>query len=260
MLKVITILTYLIMIAVNALANILPINGLQTGDVSDLYPNLFAPAALTFAIWGLIYLLLLGFTLYQAGLFQQYLNREKKELLRKIQILFSVSSLANAAWIFSWHYLLIPLSTVLMLILLVCLILINLTTRGQRFTFGEKLLIRLPFSVYFGWITVATIANTTTMLVFWDWDGFGIQEPIWTIAVLLVGLLIGGATALRQKDPAYLLVLIWAYAGIYLKHTSPEGFAGQYEGIIYTVMACLAVFALLAVYQAFYRRRVGKRQ
>lgn len=260
MLKAITILTYLLMIAVNALANILPINGLQTGEVSDLYPNLFAPAPVTFAIWGLIYLLLLGFTLYQAGLFQQYLNREKKELLRKIQILFSVSSLANAAWIFSWHYLLIPLSTVLIATLLVCLILINLTTRGQRFTLGEKLLIRLPFSVYFGWITVATIANTTTMLVFWNWKGFGIPEPTWTVIILLVGLLIGVVTTLRQKDLAYLLVLIWAYAGIYIKHTSPGGFAGQYESIINTVMVCLGVFVLLAVYMTFFQRRVGKRR
>ena len=259
MLKIITILTYLLMIAVNALANILPINGLQTGEVSNLYPNLFGPAPVTFAIWGLIYLLLLGFTLYQAGLFQQSMNWEKRELVRKIQILFTVSSLANTGWVFAWHYQLIPMSTILIVILLVCLILINLAIRGKKMTLAEKLLIRLPFSVYFGWITVATIANTTIMLVFWNWKGAGIAEHIWTIAVLLVGLLIGAATALRQKDLAYLLVLIWAYAGIYLKHTSPEGFAGQYGSIIDTVLVCLGVFALLAAYLAFYRRRVDRR-
>ncbi|NTV91529.1 MAG: tryptophan-rich sensory protein, partial [Clostridiales bacterium] len=115
--------SYIIMIAVNALANIIPFNGVNTGQVSDSFPNLFAPAGLTFSIWGLIYLLLAVYVLYNLGLFRGGRNNGDKELLRKLNILFTVSSLANATWIFSWHYKILPLSMLLMLVILVCLIL-----------------------------------------------------------------------------------------------------------------------------------------
>jgi len=120
--KLVTV-TYLVMIIINALANILPINGVNTGQVSDSYPNLFAPAGITFAIWGLIYFLLAGFTLYQLGFFQDYRVRLKAGLLQKLGLYFSISSIANALWIFSWHYHVISLSMLLMLIILGCLIL-----------------------------------------------------------------------------------------------------------------------------------------
>ena len=236
--------TYLIMIVINALANILPINGKGTGAVSDSYPNLFAPAGLTFSIWGVIYILLAGFTLHLWGILPRKSDPEKTKLLEKIGLIFSISSIANSVWIFAWHYDAIGLSVVLMLVILACLILINLATRKETFTLTQKLLIRLPFSVYFGWITVATIANMTTLLVDAGWKGFGISETLWTIVILIVGLLIGSATMLRQKDVAYGLVLLWAYFGILIKHTSEGGFDSRYPAIIVTISVCLTLFVL----------------
>ena len=254
--KVITTVTFLGMVAVNALANILPINGVNTGQVSEAYPNLFAPAALTFAIWGLIYLLLAGFTLYQLGLFQGYKYAVKTELLHVIGIIFSISSLANAAWIFAWHYGLIPLSMLLMIVILICLIAINQITKQEILSLREKTFIRLPFSVYFGWITVAAIANMTVLLVSRGWNGFGMAEAVWAIIIVIVGMLIGAATTVKNRDAAYGLVLVWAYSGILIKHMSPGGFAGRYPEIIAVVGVCIILLLAAVIYSYFSRPRL----
>jgi hypothetical protein len=256
MVKIITTVTFLGMVAVNALANILPINGVNTGQVSDAYPNLFAPAGLTFAIWGLIYLLLAGYTVYQLGFFQGYAYAVKKDLLQMIGIIFSVSSLANAAWIYAWHYGFFPLSMLLMIVLLVCLIAINQIINKETLSMREKMFIRLPFSVYFGWITVAAIANATMLLVSLGWNGFGIPEPVWVIAMIIAGMLIGAVTTIRNRDAAYDLVLVWAYSGILFKHTSTAGFAGQYPAIIITVAVCIFLLPAAAVYSMFAKPRM----
>jgi hypothetical protein len=247
--------TYLIMIVVNAMANILPINGIDTGVVSDSYPNLFAPAGLTFSIWGVIYLLLAGYTLYQYGLLQGDKSKVKTELLRKVGIVFSVSSVVNAAWIFSWHYRQIGLSVLLMLVLLLSLIYINETIKKEQLDQKEKLFIRLPFSVYFGWITVATIANITTLLVDIGWNGFGIPEAVWMVLIIVVGLAIGAVTMIRNRDIAYGLVIIWAYTGILIKHMSQSGFAGHYPSVITTVIACIVLMGVAIGYVLFAKKQ-----
>lgn len=250
--KLLIVVTFLAMVTVNALANILPINGIGTGAVSDSYPNLFAPAGLTFAIWGLIYLLLAAHTLYQLGLFLSKETKANDALLRKTGIVFSISSIINTAWIFSWHYQIIPLSMILMACLLFCLIVIvSAISNAQNLSVREKLLLRLPFSVYFGWITVATIANATTLLVSIGWDGFGLPESAWAVIILATGALIGAVTSIRFKDVSYGLVLVWAYAGILIKHTSASGFSNQYPDVIIAVIACIVVFAGAILYNLF---------
>jgi FlaA1/EpsC-like NDP-sugar epimerase len=134
MIKITTAITFSVMVIVNALANLLPINGITTGQISDSYTNLFAPAGWAFAIWGLIYLLLAGYTLYQLGVFQDTATSAKTGLLIKIGILFSISSIANTAWIFAWHYQIIPLSLLLIVVILICLILINQEINKEQLT------------------------------------------------------------------------------------------------------------------------------
>lgn len=240
--KAMTTVTFLIMIIVNALANILPINGVNTGQVSDSYPNLFAPAGLTFAIWGLIYILLAGYVLYQLGFFQ--VTKNSVSLTKKVGIYFSISSIANATWIFSWHYHKIALSMILMLIILICLILIVQEINQSRLAKRDILFIKIPFSIYFGWITVATIANATTLLVSIGWDGFGISEALWAMIIIAVGLIIGSVTMIRNHDVVYGLVFIWAYLGILIKHISANGFAGQYPGVITTTIICIVLLII----------------
>lgn len=248
--KVSVVVTFLIMITANALANILPINGISTGEVSDAYQNLFAPAGLTFSIWGVIYLLLAAYVLYSLGFFRSDKNAVDTGLLYRTGILFSVSSLANTAWIFCWHYYLIPLSMLLMVVLLVSLIFIVRITGKEELSLRDKIFIRLPFSIYFGWITVATIANFTVMLVSWDFNGLGIAESGWAVVIIVAGLIIGAVAALKNRDVAYALVLVWAYTGILIKHASAGGFSGNYPEVISTVTICIIILIIVTVYIA----------
>jgi len=238
--KFFVVITFIAMVVVNVLANSLPINGVDTGVISDSYPNLFAPAGITFAIWGLIYLLLALFTFYQLGIINK--NDEiSTELLNKVGILFSISSIANTIWIFTWHYQVIWLSIVFMLVILISLIKIVNAIKEERLSSKEKFFVKLPFSIYFGWITVATIANATTLLVSLNFKGFGISETIWTVLIIIIGAIIGIITLLRNRDYFYGLVIIWAYFGIIIKHTTV--FNSMYPAVI--IAATISIVFLI---------------
>lgn len=202
-------------IVVNALANILPINDLQTGAISDRFPVYFVPAGYVFSIWGLIYLGLIAYAVYQA------LPSQRENLqLRSSGGLFLAGSLANIAWIFLWHYLQFPLTLVAMLILLATLIGVYLRLDIGRSSppRAERWLVQVPFSIYLGWITVATIANGTALLSYLAWSGFGIGDQAWLVIMLAVALVVAALMAWTRGDVAYLLVLAWAFAGIAVKH------------------------------------------
>lgn len=250
---------YILMVVANALANILPINGITTGAVSDSYPNLFAPAGITFAIWGVIYILLGAYTIYQVILINQKNNKltnkennkNRKGVVDKVNIYFVITSVVNTVWIFAWHYRQISLTVVLMLALLLSLIKIADILAKQKFNVVDTLLINTPFAIYFGWITVATIANITIWLVSVGWDGFGISQDIWTVLILLVGAVIGVSRGVKDNSVPYLLVFVWAYFGIYLKHISQIGFASQYQSVIATLAICGCAFVGVIIFTAW---------
>ena len=242
LLKISVAVAYAAMIAVNGLANALPIGGVTTGQASDAYPNLFTPAGVTFSIWGLIYAFLAAYTLYQFGAFQKDANPTREALLARVNRLFLVTSLANIAWIFAWHYGVIWLSVLIMLVLLVSLVRIAGIVNAGPLSFREQAFIRVPFSLYFGWITVATIANITVFLVSLRWDGFGLSDALWTVVILLVGATIGILRTWKDRNVFYGLVLVWAYGGILLKHLSETGHRGQYPNVIATIVLCLFAF------------------
>jgi len=205
---------FMVMVAVNALANILPLNGVTTAELSDSYPNYFVPAGYVFSIWGIIYLLLLGFTVHQARPSQR-----DSGFLDSVGWLFVLSCLLNSAWIFLWHWRLVLPSVLVMFGLLGTLILIYLrldigVTKPSRY---EQLYVHLPFSVYLGWITVAPIANVTALLVSIGWPSYGPAATNWTIIVIAVAAAIGLTSVWTRGDVGYNLVLVWAFAGIVVK-------------------------------------------
>jgi len=254
-----TALSYLVMVAVNAAAVLLPINGIPTGKISDMYPNLFAPAGITFSIWGVIYLLLAGYALYQLGIWQEESNYPHIPMLTRISVLFSLSSIANAAWIFAWHYLNIPLAMVLMLVILISLNSISGTIKKVHLDLKEKIFVYLPFSIYYGWISVATIANGVVLAVSLGLKGTGSEAVIWTVVLLAVVALLGSVVIISNRNIIYGLVLLWAYAGILVKHTSPDGFAGDYPAIINAAAVCIAVVVIAGIYSVL-RARQGSSQ
>ncbi|MDD4312352.1 MAG: tryptophan-rich sensory protein [Eubacteriales bacterium] len=247
-LKWVMLLALLAMLTVNALSSILPINGVTPKEVSDRYPNLFVPAPLTFAIWGVIYILVIAYTLYQFGLFRRHGEHVNPTLLNRTAIVFTISSLLNLSWVIAWHYGQLVISFVLLVLFLIAMIDMRLIIQAQEpLSMTEKWFVRLPFSVYFGWITVATIAGAVALLVGSGFGGLGLSEAVWTILVLVVGAAIAIATALRFGDIPYLLVFIWAYSNILSNHLSPGGFAGQYPGVITTLILLLTAFIAVIV-------------
>ena len=217
-LAILNLIGFLGTIVVNGLANALPLNNRTTGELSDLYPNLFVPAGLTFSIWGVIYVLLAIFVIYSLII---AIKRDplKSTFIANIGVLFFVSCLANIGWIFAWHYEMLPLSLVLMLALLGSLVAIYLRLHIGKSdsTLSERYLVHLPFSVYLGWITIATIANVTAVLVDINWNTFGLGEQFWAVAVIIVGIAIALSVLFTRKDIFYCLVVDWALLGILLK-------------------------------------------
>jgi len=234
-------------VIVNALANILPLNGITTGELSDLYPNLFVPAGLTFAIWGLIYVLLGIFVIYPL-IPSVRRDSQKVDFLQRVGPLFFVSCLANIGWIFAWHYKILPLSLVLMLILLGCLlaIYVRLNVGKSQATKAERYLVHLPFSVYLGWITIATIANVTALLVNTGWNAWGLGEQFWAVAVIIVGIAIALAVLFTRKDAYYSLVVDWALLGILLKRLSDTAAADRSVEVVTITGMVLITAAVIA--------------
>jgi hypothetical protein len=211
------ILTILATLVVNILANALPLNGLNTGQISDRFQVYFVPAGYVFSIWGLIYLGLIVFAVFQA-----LPSQKENPRLRATGWWISLGGLANIAWIFLWHYEQFPLTLIAMLVLLASLIMTYLRLGiGQTpAPAAERWAVRLLFSIYLGWITVATVANVTSLLDYLNWDGFGVAPEIWMGIVLAVVLAIAALVNFTRRDVAYALVILWALAGISLKHAA----------------------------------------
>jgi hypothetical protein len=198
-------------IAVNGLANALPLNGLTTGEISDGFDVYFVPAGYVFSIWGLIYLALAAFVIYQV-----FPSQRENDRLRRVGYWFAASCAANIAWLFSWHYQLFPLTLLAMLVLLACLIVVylKLDIGRSRVSTIERWLVDFPFSLYLGWVSVATIANVTSLLDYLGWGGWGISPQVWAVIMLSVGVVLAGMMAVQRGDYIYILVFIWAYIGI----------------------------------------------
>jgi hypothetical protein len=215
--QVVNALAVVATIALNGLANALPLNGLTTGEISDRFQVYFVPAGYVFSIWGLIYLALIAFAVYQALPAQRENPR-----LRRVGYLFALSCLANVAWLFLWHYEVFPLTLVAMVVLLLSLIgiYLRLGIGRTQVSAAERWLVRVPFSIYLGWVTVATVANATSLLDYLQWNGWGVSPETWAVIMLVVGAGIASVVGLTRGDVAYMLVIVWAFAGIAVKHAA----------------------------------------
>ncbi|MCB2178443.1 tryptophan-rich sensory protein [bacterium] len=214
--RIITVLMTTLMISINALANIKPINGQQTGEISDRFDVYFVPAGYVFSIWGLIYLGMIAYTIFQALPSQRY-----NTTLKKIDLLYWISCAANSAWIVMWHYEYFPATMLAMVVILVSLIGVFINLKNDlSFSSGAPLwFATVPFSIYLGWISVATIANASQLLVSRGWDGWGIAPDTWAAIMIVIAGALGIGMALRFSAVAYNLVLIWAFIGIAAKHS-----------------------------------------
>lgn len=212
-LQILNIFALIAVVVMNILSTALPINNRSVQEISDALPSYFTPAGYTFAIWGVIYSALIAFTVYQA-----LPAGGKRPFLRQISWLFAASSAANIGWLLSWHYGAYALSIFFMVALLLVLITIyqrlHIGYRNPALPLRDKLLVQTPFSLYLGWITVATIANVASVTNYWGWDGSGLPEPLWSAIMMGVATVVAGLLLFNRRNLAYAGVLVWALFGI----------------------------------------------
>ena len=208
-------LSIAVMILVNVLANTIPINGQNTGEISDRFLIYFVPAGYVFSIWGVIYIGLIALAVFQA-----LPSQRENPRMRSTGWWIVLGSLANITWIFLWHYEQFPWTLIAMLVLLTTLIVtyLRLGTGKTAVTKVETWTVRVPISIYLGWITVATVANVTQLLYFLNWDGFGIAPEAWMWIVLATVFVITALMNFNRRDIAFTAVILWALAGISVKH------------------------------------------
>lgn len=227
-------------LTVNVLASALPLNGQNTGEISDRFQVFFVPAGYVFAIWGIIYIGWIAFAVYQLLPAQKESPR-----LRKLGYLFALSGIFNAAWLFCWHYNQFGLSVLVMLSLLALLIAsyLRLKVGQEPVNSAEKWCVDIPFSVYLGWITVATVANVTDYLYLIGWNGFNIAPQVWAMIMLIVASLLGAAMTVTRHDAGYAFVLVWSFVGIAVKQSAAPLVANS-ASILALVVLGLAIFAI----------------
>ena len=228
-------------IAINILADALPINGLNTGRISDTFHVYFVPAGYVFAIWGIIYIGLLAYAVFQA-----LPSQKDNPRLQATGWWVVLGGLANGMWIFLWHYEQFVGTLGAMLILLATLIItyLNLGTGKTNVSSAETWAVRVPFSIYLGWITVATVANISDVLDFLKWNQFGISDAVWMAVILGAVLAIAVLMNFIRRDVAYTAVLLWALGGIAAKFPQ-EGMVTSAIWVTFGLVAATMVAAFL---------------
>jgi hypothetical protein len=241
--QIINIIAILFTIAINALSNILLFGGVNTGEAADRFFSYFTPAGYVFSIWSIIYTLQILFIAYQARS-----SQVNEEYLGRIGYLYLISGFFNVTWLIAFHYavntpILLLLTEPLMLGILVTLLYtyVRLGIGVNEVPLSQKLAVHLPVSVYVGWISVATIANTASVLNEFLAISLDIQY-LWTALVLVVALLLAFIMLIKRRDFAYSLVIVWASIGIYVKWTTIEVIP-----LIYWTALIVAIVTLVAI-------------
>lgn len=203
--------TTFIMLVNYVLADLIPYNGISTFEASRKINIYFQPARFTYYIWIIIFLGLIVFTIYQALPAQK-----ENKTLRKIGWWYVGGCLALMAWMVFLHYQNYLLLTLMMITLLITLLVIyeKLGIGLEKVGTGMKFFVNLPFSIYLGWVTMATIGNVSNYLTISGWDGFGINPKIWAVVMMVVTIVIAELTAFNRQDLAYLAVFVWSFIGL----------------------------------------------
>lgn len=224
-------IVFVITIIINYLSNTSTINNTTIGEVSRNLNSLFTPAGYAFAIWGFIYLLLLGFIIYQGrSLFVKVRN---DDFVLKIGWWFVISCLANSAWVFFWLYGYTGLSCVFIFLLLFSLLKIVMNNAMELWDAPISVIVFLwwPFVFYSGWVTVASIANVSSYLTKIEWSGFGMSDEAWTIFMIIIALIINLIVTWTRNMREFALVGAWALIAIAVANYNQEVSIAYVAGI-----------------------------
>ncbi|WAL61879.1 tryptophan-rich sensory protein [Thermocoleostomius sinensis] len=236
--------------AVNAWSNLFPINNLNIGEIANtLFRGVqIIPANYAFSIWGVIYLGLLAY-----GVYQLLPNQRQNPTLRRVDYLLIISCVVQAFWVVAFLLRQFWASTLMMVGILLPLIgiYLQLGIGRRRISRQEKWFAHVPFSIYLGWISVATIVNVAVSLYNNNWDGWGLPPQSWTVIMMVIASVLAALVALKRRDIAYPLVIVWALIGIAVRQATLP--------MIATVAIVLAIALIVLVVFVQFKLRSAAR-
>ena len=247
-LQIANIIALIVTIVINYLSNTGVFNGNTMASVSASYQNLFTPAGYAFSIWGIIYLGLAAFVVYQSkGLFK---SGETPSIVPKVGWAFVISCAANSLWVLAWLYDYTGISVIIMTGLFLSLVRIMLNTRMELDLVSFKTVVFewWPFAIYLGWIAVALIANIAAYLTKIEWGGFGISNVSWTIIMIVtatgLNLFLTWNRALRESA----MVGAWALVAIAVSNWNGE------QSIVQSAIVAAAILLINNAIHAYVNR------
>lgn len=254
--KIITVIAFLSMVAFTMLSIFLPMNGRSIIKIAASYPNLITPADYTFVIWWFIYLLFMAFSIYQLELFGHKHFILRPEALFHTRIVFAGFCVLCIIWVIAWQFEYLALSAVLLFIMVIGIRFLCKYLSREDMSAREKIFVRLPFSVLYGWLTILTISGFAVLFESIRWKAFGVPLAVWAVTTLVVLAVYAAIRTQRNRDLAYCITLIWAYIGILVKRTAKDELYGQNPLLIAAVTLCVAILAGSAGILIYRKRKI----
>lgn len=250
-LQLLNAIAFVFVLIMNFLANTGLLNNTTIGEVSAQYNTLFTPAGYAFSIWGIIYLLVFGFMFYQSR--SLFVSVRDDGFIFTTGWWFVISCVANCLWIVAWIYNYTLLSSVFIFLLLFSLLKIVLNNKMELFDAPITVIAFLwwPFVFYSGWVTVASIANVSAVLVKYNWDGFGISPTVWTVLMLIIAALINIIVTWSRNMREFALVGAWALIAIYVANKNEN------TVIAYTAISLAVILIISSSIHAFKNRKTN---
>jgi hypothetical protein len=244
-------IAFVSVIVINYLSNTGVFNNTNIGEVSDDLNTLFTPAAYAFSIWGFIYLLLLGFIVYQGR--SLFVSVRNDDFLIKTGGWFILSCIGNCAWIIAWLYGAVGLSIIFMFVILISLLRIVMINRMELWDAPISVIVFLwwPFVFYSGWITVASIVNVAAYLTQLGWDGLGLSPITWTLIMIVIATLINLTVTWSRNMREFALVGAWALIAIAVANWDREIL------IQYSALLAAAILIVSSGIHAFQNRETN---
>jgi hypothetical protein len=250
LLAIINFWAFLIHLAFVYLTQTKEINDINVAEISDRHETLFTPAPFTFAIWGLIYFLLLILCIYHIfTAFKYPANHPANVHTHRLGGLFIFCNLITAAWLYCWTHEWLGFSLALIAFQLILLIAMNgrLYIYDRESSAASKIFTQAPLSIWFAWICIATIASAAVYMNASDWSGWGLTPVRWTEIMLGLAIFVGISVVLGRRNIFFGLVVLWALCGIILKRT--RGGAPDYPGIVLVAELGLVLMGIVCLVQ-----------
>jgi uncharacterized membrane protein YwzB len=253
--KIMVVISFIALITVNVLSFIVPFSGRSITEVAASYPNLFAPAFYVYSIWIPVFVLMGLFAVYQLNFFGHNHVQIKKEALYHARMVYIMVCILLSVGIFAWIYDYIALSAMLILTLAICLQFFCRSLSTADLSKQEKLFIRLPFSLLYGWLTISTATTVIVLFASVNFTGLGLPIWAWSMATLAVFSIFAAYRTQRNRDIVYSFPILWDYIGILVRHLSKNGFDGQYPQIIITAILGIALLTGNLIFVLWFKKK-----